>query len=439
MPIDIENDSLETAIKKLKAKEDTYAKLEAISNFGSWEVNLKTNQSRWSDQSYKIYGLDKETTQPTLQLFLSHVHEDDLAEVRQKIQKGIATGEVTSVVCKIRKANGEIANILISGQVLYDENGIADKLIGTTQDISEQISIKQHSHELSKLIEFSSSEIYIVQYDTLKYLYVNRGACHALGYTQEELLNKTVLDINPNLTQQDVEEQKKIVLEHEQLINRSLHKRKDGSLYDVQAYIHMLDYQGQKAFVIFDIDITELVEAEKLLHEQNKRLNHQANHDTLTKLPNRMLFQDRLSEIIKSSTRNQEQFALLFIDLDQFKTINDSLGHNIGDEVLIQTAQRLQSVLRTEDTLARLGGDEFAIIFENIKKEEEIIPIIEKILILLKQDIRIDHVKINISGSIGLSVYPKNGKNIDTLVKCADTALYHCKNTGKNKFCFCEI
>jgi len=436
MPIDIENDTPEIAIKKLKAKEDTYTKLEAISNFGSWEMNLKTNKTKWSDQSFKIYGLDKETTEPSLELFLSHVHEDDLAQIKEKIQRGIETGEVTSAACKIKKANGEAANIFISAQVIYDENDQPYKMIGTTQDITEQIAIKQHSSELSKLIEFSSNEIYIVEYRSLRYLYANKGACDSLGYNQEELLTKTILDINPSLTIKEVLRQKKIVSSTNQLINRSIHQRKDGTLYNVQAYIHKLDYQGKEAFVIFDTDITELIETEKLLQEQNKKLNHQANHDMLTNLPNRMLFQDRLSEIIKSSTRNQEQFALLFIDLDQFKTINDSLGHNIGDEVLIQTAQRLQSVLRTEDTLARLGGDEFTIILKDVKSIQSASTVAQKIIAIMKEPIIVHSHSLFVSSSIGISMFPEDAQSSANLIKFADAAMYKAKDEGRDNFQF---
>ena len=436
MPIDINNDTLQTALTKLKAKEEIFTQLETISNFGSWEIDLKTSKSKWSDQSYKIYGLDKETTQPTLELFLAHVHEDDIERVKHNIQQSIITGQVTSAACKIRKASGEIITILVSGQVIYDENKHPDKIIGTTQDISEQISIKQHSNELSELIEFSSNEIYIVAYDTLKYLYANKGACDTLGYTQEELFTMTILDINPNLTIDEVIKQKNIVANSDQLISRSVHRRKNGSLYDVQAYIHRINYQGKKAFVIFDTDITELVEAEKLLHAQNKKLNHQANHDMLTNLPNRLLFQDRLSEIIKSSTRNKERFALLFIDLDQFKTINDSLGHHIGDEVLKQTALRLQSVLRVEDTLARLGGDEFTIILKDVKDIQSASTVAQKIISIMKDSIQVQSHTLFVSSSIGISMFPEDAQSSENLIKFADTAMYKAKDEGRDNFQF---
>ncbi len=436
MPIDIKNDDLESALNKLKAKENSFTKLEEISKFGSWEVNLKTNQSIWSDQSYKIYGLDKNKTEPNLELFLSHIVPQDLAYVKESIQKGIASGKVTTIACRIKRENGEIANLLVNGQVCLDENGIPDKLIGTTQDITEQISIKKHSDELSKLIEFSSNEIYIVDYHTLGYLYVNQGACNSLGYTREELLSKTILDINPDLTIKEILKMKEAVIKNGKIINRSAHKRKDGSIYHVQAYIHRLNYNTKEAFVIFDTDISELVEAEKLLKIQADKLSHQANHDSLTNLPNRTLFKDRLTQEINTSSRNHEKFALLFIDLDQFKKINDSLGHHIGDHVLIEASTRLKDSLREEDTLARLGGDEFTIILKDVKGIQSASAVAQKIVDVMRQPIDINGHSLFISLSIGISIFPDDASDANSLIKFSDTAMYKAKDEGRDNFQF---
>lgn len=210
--------------------------------------------------------------------------------------------------------------------------------------------------EFKKLIQYSPHEIYIIDAVSFKYLYVNDGALSSIGYSYDELSSMSVYDINPYLTQEKIIELQNEENKEGKVLNRTIHRRKDGSEYHVQSLIHTIRYQNTDAYVVFDTDISEQVKTEKLLIKQTQLLNHQANHDTLTNLPNRMLFKDRLTQIIKSSTRHKEQFALLFIDLDQFKKINDSLGHHIGDEVLIESASRLGSIIRDEDTLARLGG-----------------------------------------------------------------------------------
>ena len=122
MPIDILNDDLQTAMKKLKARENSFIQVEAISNLGSWEIDLKTNKSVWSDQSFKIYGLDKESTEPTLELFLSHVLPEDLSKAKQTLHEAMKTGEVTSFECRVKDTKNNILNILINGQVIFDED-----------------------------------------------------------------------------------------------------------------------------------------------------------------------------------------------------------------------------------------------------------------------------------------------------------------------------
>ncbi len=434
MPIDIENDSLDIAIEKLKAKEESLTQLEAISNFGSWEVDLKTNKSIWSDQSYMIYGLDK-SVEPTLELFLSYIIPQDLTKVQKAIQEGMVSGEVTSIKCKIKRDDGDVISILLYGKAIYEDK-IPVKLIGTTQNITELVSLKKHTDELSELIEHSSNEIYILDYITLKYLYVNQGACNASGYTKEELLDKTVYDLNPYLTLKHIADLKHKYNTEGGFLNRSIHKRKDGSEYHVQAYIHTLDYNGTEAFVLFDTDISIQVEHELLLKKQSQLLNHQANHDSLTNLPNRMLFQDRISQSIKEAKRNNEQFALLFIDLDQFKKINDSLGHHVGDKVLIEAAIRLNALLREGDTLARLGGDEFTIILKNINSIQDASSVAQKIIDTMKEPIEISEKKLYISSSIGISMFPVDSLKDEDLIKFADVAMYKAKDEGRDNFQF---
>ncbi|MBU1217229.1 EAL domain-containing protein [bacterium] len=428
-------ENLNLALKKLEARENSMRQFEELSNLGSWEINLKTNTTLWSEQTYNIYGEDY-SVKPNLDLFFSHLVQEDFHRAQEMLKNAMITGKVTSFQCKIKRKNGEIADILINGQVIYDETNNPDKLIGTTQDITHLVSIKEHSDELSELIEHSSNEIYIVCFESLKYLYVNKGACKALGYTAGEFLSMNIYDVNPYLTKSKVQRLKNELLQNDYILNRTEHKRKDGSLYHAQSYIHKLKYNGADAYVIFDIDITQTIEAERKLQEQSQQLQHQAQHDTLTDLPNRTLFKDRLSQAIISSKRNEKTFALLFIDLDQFKKINDSLGHHIGDEVLIEASKRLKENLREEDTLARLGGDEFTIILKDIKNIQDVSNISQKIVQAIKEPMKIHGHTLYVSSSIGISLYPQDSLNAHDLIKYADTAMYKAKDEGRDNFQF---
>jgi diguanylate cyclase (GGDEF)-like protein/PAS domain S-box-containing protein len=421
----------------------------------------------------------------------------------------------------------------------------------------QEMSTEKYSEELADIIEHSLNEIYIVDFETLKYLYVNIGACQALGHTKDELLKMNLFDVNPSLTPDRVSFINESSSHNKGMINRTTHKRKDGTIYHAQSYIYKRKNLDKDAYVIFSTDISEYIEleqkhrqqseildhihesvistdlngiitsynrgssvllgysedemlgknilqiydkqnpydfealikimeknkdydiegflvkkdgtkvicdislssildnegklvgivgysqditekkaSERLLKKQALILNHQANHDTLTDLPNRTLFKDRLNQAIAVSSRNKEKFALFFIDLDQFKKINDSLGHQVGDKVLIEASHRLQSALRAEDTLARLGGDEFTIILKDVKNIQSASVVAEKIIATIKEPIHINGHTLFISSSIGISLYPDDSTGQENLIKFADTAMYKAKDEGRDNYQF---
>jgi diguanylate cyclase (GGDEF)-like protein/hemerythrin-like metal-binding protein/PAS domain S-box-containing protein len=170
---------------------------------------------------------------------------------------------------------------------------------------------------------------------------------------------------------------------------------------------------------------------------EEKRIGFLATHDRLTQLPNRDLFYDRLSQAISQSKRKHKPFAILFLDLDGFKGVNDIYGHEAGDAVLIIAAKRFQTCIRSMDTIARLGGDEFAIILDDLHEIENASSVAVKIIGTLSESIKLKEVaECKIGVSIGIAIYPQNGLEIDTLMHAADTAMYQSKSSGKNRFQF---
>lgn len=183
-------------------------------------------------------------------------------------------------------------------------------------------------------------------------------------------------------------------------------------------------------------DITERRNLEIQLKHQTEILKHQAHHDELTQLPNRTLFNNRLQYAIEKAKRAQTAFAVHFIDLDQFKKINDSLGHDIGDDVLKTIATRIRHAIRAEDTLARLGGDEFTILQESLKTPQDAIILAQKILNATHDPIQVAEHTFLLSNSIGISLYPKDAETPEDLLKFADSAMYRAKDEGRNNFQF---
>ncbi|WP_019142283.1 putative bifunctional diguanylate cyclase/phosphodiesterase [Noviherbaspirillum massiliense] len=172
------------------------------------------------------------------------------------------------------------------------------------------------------------------------------------------------------------------------------------------------------------------------LRHANERLHHLALHDGLTRLPNRTLLEDRIIQAISSAQRSGKPFSVMFLDLDRFKTINDSLGHHYGDKLLQAVAQRLTAILRSEDTVARIGGDEFVVVLREMAEAQAAAHIAEKILTALARPFSIEGQEQNISSSIGISIYPDDGTDLRALMMHADSAMYHAKNMGRNNYQF---
>ena len=187
--------------------------------------------------------------------------------------------------------------------------------------------------------------------------------------------------------------------------------------------------------------VISVIEAHKLAEEvetTKAQLHHLAHHDALTGLPNRMLLQDRLSQAVELARRQDTQLAVLFMDLDRFKHINDSLGHAVGDQLLQSVSQRLAGCVRHSDTISRQGGDEFVVLLSNIKHAEDAALSAQKMLTALTVPHVLDQLELHVSVSIGISTYPDDGQDAETLLKSADSAMYHAKESGRNNYKFFE-
>ena len=193
---------------------------------------------------------------------------------------------------------------------------------------------------------------------------------------------------------------------------------------------------GVEAIIELGHDITDHIMIHEELQQQKNHLSYQAHHDALTGLPNRVLFVDRVDQAIKLAKRENMKIAILFIDLDRFKEINDTLGHSVGDEVLIEIAQRLKNNIRSIDTVARLGGDEFILILADIKRAAVVMEIAQKLIDALAEKIIYDENELYVSASIGITLYPDDGTESEILLRNADSAMYQAKGRGRNNYQF---
>lgn len=398
---------------------------------GIWEYNIQENTTFVSKRWLDIIGYTEEEYQSSIETWKAMLHPDDVERAFGVLMNSITNKiESAHVRYRVRHKKGHWLWIYDRAKILFDEQSEPLIVAGFRTDITHQVELENHNEELATILQHATTEVYIADIETLKYLYANDGALKALGYTLQELKELSITDINPEITSDQIETFRQYLNTISPVLsNISKHKRKNGTFYPVQASVHKLNYLGRPSVVIFDTDITEL-------NAIQNQLLHLATHDSLTGLPNRILFNDRLQMAVKKNQRTNEKVAVLFIDLDHFKQINDSLGHPIGDKLLIQVALRLQSILRECDTIARMGGDEFNILIDSLIHTDSLIDIAEKLIHAFKEPFSIEGNLLYSTLSIGIALSPDDGITTETLLKNADTAMYRAKNEGRNTYRF---
>lgn len=241
-------------------------------------------------------------------------------------------------------------------------------------------------------------------------------------------MGKSVYDfLEQNYVEQGKDRYRKILESGQVGISEYKIKKLNGNVIHAEAKSIVTIFEGIPAIQTVARDITE----KKKLEE---RLKYLALHDELTELPNRRLFKNRLKESILQAELDQKYIALLYLDCDNFKHINDTFGHEMGDKVLKEFSKRISSCIRDSDTLARFGGDEFMVLIPNIDSKQVAFQIVNNILRAVKEPLTLEGEELILSSSIGVAFYPFDGKNHDVLIKKADSAMYLAKNGGKNQF-----
>lgn len=311
-------------------------------------------------------------------------------------------------------------------------------------DISDRINyehkLQESESSLRIIIENLPTAIVILDTNSGKFEEVNRGSEVLFGLSRLQLCKMGPGDVSPEYQEngktsmEEAQNQIFKAMNGETPVFEWTHQHISGRQTPCEVrLVRLPKSEGARVMGIIT-DISERKAAEQALRNEQSRLNYLAHHDTLTQLPNRLLLLDRLNQATLRSKREKMQIAVFMLDLDGFKEINDSLGHNVGDLVLKEVADRIQKLLRASDTAARLGGDEFVVLIENLQGEDEAVVVAKKLLQTLSQPMHLDGNEIQISASIGISLFPAVNSKADYLLDYADMAMYQAKKTGKNRF-----
>lgn len=311
-----------------------------------------------------------------------------------------------------------------------DDSGQITGISSFGEDVTEQRQQEEELRLAARVFE-STSEAVLICDAGFRIVRANRASSEITGFDTEQLLGR-----QPLFNRTDSEDGEREKLLHQALDNggwqgETWDRRASGEVYPVWLSLSAVrDNNGNvNHFVCTFSDISAI-------KQSHAKLEFLAHHDPLTGLPNRTLLLDRLGHSLERAMREWEQVAVIFIDLDHFKDVNDTLGHEVGDVLLREMAERMKALLRNEDTVARLGGDEFTVILIDIDAPRAALNVAQKLLQIVERPIELGGHELHLSASIGISVFPIDGKDVPTLLKNADTAMYSAKSAGRNGYRF---
>ncbi|MBI3897352.1 MAG: EAL domain-containing protein [Gammaproteobacteria bacterium] len=356
----------------------------------------------------------------------------DQDRIWQEVQAAVAVHLPFQFSYRIRTADGQQKWVWEQGRGVFAPTGELLSLEGFIADITERMHADDEMRKLSSVVHQTADCIMITDRNG-NIEYVNTAFEQITGYSQAEAIGHKPSLLKSGLHDADFYERVwQRIGAGETVCDVFINRKKNGELYYEEKTISPLrDGKGEEVthFISTGKDITDRLQAQE-------RLQYLAHHDALTGLPNRVLFLDRLNQALIRAHSYQRSAAILFLDLDRFKNINDTLGHDIGDALLKTLAERLQERVREGDSVARLGGDEFAVLLEDMLHVEDVSIVATKMLEVFEKPFVIQSHEFYLTASIGISLYPNDGATAAALVKNADTAMYRAKDVGKNNFQF---
>lgn len=381
----------------------------------------------WNAGATRIFGYSEQDMlgQPMLRLFPpERVTEEDF--ILDKIRHG---EKVDHYMTERVRSDGRRIHVSVSISPVRD---VAGHIIGASKiarDITAQQETSARLRLTASVFSHSSEGIVIVDPQG-RIVEVNEAFCRITGYARHEAIGRTP-DMFASSRQgpAEFEQIRDSLMRSGHWQGEAWSRRQDGESFASLVKISAVrNEQGQtQNYVVLVSDVTPL-------RRQQETLEHLAHFDALTDLPNRLLLSDRLIQAINVSRRSDDWVAVLYLDLDGFKAVNDRLGHDAGDELLVLLARRINSQLRDTDTLARMGGDEFVAVLAGLRGHNECVQLIDRVLRVCAEPFFLDDETVQISASIGVALYPQDNVDADQLIRHADRAMYEAKQAGKNRF-----
>ena len=418
---------IEEALQASKARLDFALQQSAI---GAWELNLLDHTTHRTLLHDRIFGYHTLLRSWTYEMFLEHVLPEDRQEVDRCFHEAIAAQTSWSFECRIRRADGAVRWIYAAGDILRNSRNETEWMAGIVQDITER-KLAEEKLRLSSSVFTHAWEGILITTTDGTIVDVNDAFSRITGYSRDEVLGK-----NPRILGSGLQGQAFYANLWNSLTQKGhwygeiWNLRKSGEMYAIIETISVVNNaQGiPQHYVAMLTDITRLKE-----HENE--LEHIAHYDPLTNLPNRILLADRMRQAITQVHRRNTSLAVVFLDLDGFKAINDKHGHETGDRLLMSIASRMLQAIREGDTFARIGGDEFVAVLMDLDNEDITLHLLNRLLSAAFEPVQLVDMSLQVSASLGVTFYPqKEAVDADQLLRQADQAMYQAKLAGKNRY-----
>ena len=413
-------------ILKEKA-EQSERKFEAITNQSTEGITVADTDGNYTFVNAAFCKMVGYSEEELLQMTVFDVKapEQDISSFSRT--KGSEEGLVVQVL--LQRKDGTVFVSEVIGKNI--EFGGQMQVLGTIRDVTEKVKAEEQIRTLSLAIEQSPVSVVITDTDA-NIEYVNSAFEKVTGYSAEEVIGSNPRLLNSGKTPRS--QFKKLwgaISNGKQWQGEFQNRKKNGEIFwEYAQFAPVVDNSGS---ILHYLAVKEDITLRK---QQEDQILHQAHFDTLTDLPNRFLALDRLSQLLNEAQRNDEVVAVMFLDLDDFKKINDSLGHDTGDKLLIEAAVRLRNVVRSGDTVGRLGGDEFIVLLGGLTDAVDAQAIAENLLNRFSDPFRIDGRELILSVSIGIASFPVDGDSDSELLRKADSAMYHSKELGRNTYSY---
>lgn len=417
-------------IDHLKEYEERIEMSQKFANTGSWEWNFETGDVYWSPMIAKMYGGPESNLSTNHDYFVSALHPDDRQLVDDAVNSCIESGEEYNIQHRIVWPDGSVHWIAAQGNVVRNRQGKPERMLGMAQDITQRKQIEDDLLTQSNIVIHMEEGANLVRVSDQTLVYANPAFEKMFGYEQGEMLGKhiSMIDSPADLSTEDLVDAIITELKVSRVWRGEVHHvKKDGTLFWSSATVSTFKHPVYgEVWLSVHSDISE----RKLMLE---KLNYQASHDALTDLISRYEFENRVNRLLSSLSKEPVEHAMCFLDLDQFKVINDTCGHAAGDELLRQLGRLLGDTVRKRDTLARLGGDEFGILMEHCTLEQASRTANDILEVVSEHQFFWDNKPFRIGVSIGLVAITQTSGNFDELLRQVDAACYFAKELGRNR------